>query len=64
MEKYEPSAEEMQAAEESMTPEQAAASERREDVREHINDPHKEIRFDKEGGQLVGEEKEEDYDQK
>lgn len=57
MEKYEPTPEEMQAAEENMTEEQTAASERREEAREHINDPHKEIEVDEEGMQLVGEEK-------
>lgn len=58
MEQYKPTQEEVRAAEESMTGEQQAASERREDVRERIvNEPHKEVRVDDEGMQLVGEEK-------
>lgn len=59
MEKYEPTAEEMQAAEENLTEEQQASSERREDVRTKIKEPHAEVEFDpKTGAQLVGEEKE------
>ncbi len=58
MEKYEPTQEEVQAAEENMTEEQQAASERREDARTGIHEPHEEVVIDPAtGAQLVGKEK-------
>lgn len=60
---YVPTPEEMGTAEDTMTEEQKAASERREEAREGLG-ALKDLEIDKQGNVLVGKEKEEDYDRK